>query len=207
MLEQIRDMKALIDKRIMNEKDILANIFLNYSSVEKNDIIYLLKKELSLKLKVDIKDIRLIGSGHTGFSLDKKNKIIKKKNPKDLDFVIINEIYFEKIKREIEEQDAYLEGSPDTLIYPIFIDSKKVETYRDIFEKNLRKGKLHLRYIKQNFKLIRDCRLISGYLKAVFEIKLKISCCIYRSEKEFLENQYRYYREGLVNYLEGNIEK
>lgn len=70
----------------------------------------------------------------------------------------------------------------------------------------MRKRKLHLRYIKHNFKLIKDCRLISGYLKVVFEIKLKISCYIYRSEKEFLENQYRYYREGLVNYLKGNRE-
>ena len=92
MIEKIKEMKSL-----MIDEDILANIFLNYSSYKNNDIIFLLKKQFSIKLGIEIKDIKLIGSGHIGFGIDINKSIITKKSVGDLDFVIINNDFFIKI--------------------------------------------------------------------------------------------------------------
>lgn len=180
---------------MMNDDDIMANIFLNYSSYKYNDEIFILKKELSKKLKIDIKDIKLIGSGHAGFHLNKKTKSLETKTiAKDLDFAIINKKLFDDLYKEIEENNMYKEGNISK--YPIF-KNDKIKTYKDKFLEYKMRGKIHLGYIKKEFKVIEICSWLDKILEKKFKINLKISCCVYDSEKSFLENQYIYYKIAL----------
>ncbi|MGL6131219.1 MAG: hypothetical protein ACRCZ9_06370, partial [Fusobacteriaceae bacterium] len=116
MIEKITELK-----KMMSNEDILSNLFLNYSSFKNNDIIFILKKELSKNLKIDIKDIRLIGSGHTGFRRNLENKIEKIEEIKDYDFVIINKELFQSTYNYIDSNNLYLEKIQK---YPIFKNQK-----------------------------------------------------------------------------------
>lgn len=183
-------LKILELDKIMDFRDVLANFFMNYSSVYENDKIFLIKKSLSKQLNVDIKDIRLIGSAHIGISLNKRTKeILKRKKPKDLDFVIINQELFEKEYRKIEDKklykpNKYLSKSTRYLINP-----------EEQFKKNYRRGKLHLRYVSDEYEILKICKSINSKFEKKFSLGLKISCCIYETEELFLKNQNNYYEE------------
>ncbi|MGL6098691.1 MAG: hypothetical protein ACRC0G_03590 [Fusobacteriaceae bacterium] len=182
MIEKITELK-----KMMSNEDILSNLFLNYSSFKNNDIIFILKKELSKNLKIDIKDIRLIGSGHTGFRRNLENKIEKIEEIKDYDFVIINKELFQSTYNYIDSNNLYLEKIQK---YPIF---KNQKTPREIFEQNYKNGKLHLRYIDKKFYIIKICKRLDEILQKKFNINLKVSCCIYETEANFIKNQKKYY--------------
>ncbi|MGL6066829.1 MAG: hypothetical protein ACRC0R_07095 [Cetobacterium sp.] len=191
MIEKIVELK-----KIMSEEDILANIFLNYSSYAQNDIVFILKKLLSKKLKIDMKDIRLIGSGHTGFSINRERTMLEKKEViKDYDFVIINERFFEKMYNYISSYNLYLEGNSSK--YPVFKD-RKIKSNKELFEENYKRGKLHLRYVKKVLFIVQFCKELEKLLLDKYEIELKVSCCIYKSEKVFLENQNKYYMKKTI---------
>lgn len=198
MIDKIKQLKNL-----MSDKDILANIFLNCSSYACNNVIFLLKKKLSENLGLDLKDIKLIGSGHTGFTLNKEKSLQMREKIKDLDFVIINQNYFEKMYEEIKENN--LIDPNKGLKYPP-VKNYKYLTSEELFYKNYKNGKLHLMYVKPKFIVIEKCKEIDKYLNESFNINLKISCCIYRSEKEFLENQNKYYLVSLKKIEKEKIE-
>lgn len=190
MIEKLNELKKL-----MSDEDILANLFLNYSSYNNNDIVFILKKEISKRMEVDIKDIRLIGSGHTGFSVNRnKEKIGIKDKIKDYDFAIIDREFFHKLSKEIDEKNLYLPGN--TSKYPAF-KNQVIKTNKEMFEQNFSKGKLHLMYVKKELFVIKICEQLERFLKEKFSISLKISCCIYETEKVFLNNQNMYYKRYL----------
>lgn len=179
-------------KKILNDEEILTHFFLNCSSYKKNDIIFLLKKEISKEFEIDIKDIKLIGSGHTGFYLNKlNNKLERRKNIKDYDFIIIDTNFFNKILTEIVDKDYY-----STFQYRGIIDRPP----KDIFERNLRKGKIHLRYVDKKFRVICYFKSLEKMLEKRFNMTLKVSCCIYKTEKDFLKYLYSYYLKSLENF-------
>lgn len=200
MIEKIKEMKSL-----MIDEDILANIFLNYSSYKNNDIIFLLKKQFSIKLRIEIKDIKLIGSGHIGFGIDINKSTITKKNVGDLDFVIINNDFFIKIYEKIKNNNYIKIGN--RLKYKMNKD-QKIPTFEEAFNKNYKNDKLHLRYVTPDFFILKICKEVDKYLENNFGINLKTSCCIYKNEKAFLKNQNRYYLSFLKNLkLEENKEE
>lgn len=190
MVEKLQELKKL-----MSDEDILANLFLNYSSYENNDVVFILKKEISKKMSVDIKNIRLIGSGHTGFSVNReKQKIESKDKIRDYDFVIIDKNFFDRIKNEIDEKNLYLQG--DATKYLVF-KNQKIKTNKEMFQQNFSKGKLHLMYAKKELFIVKICEQLEKFIKEKFEMSLKISCCIYETEKDFLNNQNHYYKRFL----------
>lgn len=168
--------QKILELRKWESEDIIANLFLNYSSCFENDKIYLIKKFLSKKLNIDIKDIRLIGSAHIGIACKPNDlKIEIKENPKDLDFAIINNVLFEKEYQKIIENRYHLR------------DEK-------LFSYNYKRGKLHLKYVSKKYKIIRICNKINELIKDNLNLDLKASCCIFKNEDSFLKNQNFYYR-------------
>lgn len=190
MIEKLQELKNL-----MNDEDILANLFLNYSSYENNDIVFILKKEISKKMNIDMKNIRLIGSGHTGFSVNReKQKIESKDKIRDYDFVIIDKGFFDRITDEIEQKNLYLQG--DATKYLVF-KNQKIKTNREMFQQNFSKGKLHLMYVKKELFIVKICEQLERFIKEKFQMSLKISCCVYETETDFLNNQNYYYKRFL----------
>lgn len=66
-----------------------------------------------------------------------------------------------------------------------------------MFIKNFKKGKLHLGYIKKDFYIIKIFESLVSFLTKLNNEK-KVSCCIYKTEVDFLKNQKTYF----YNYFE-----
>ncbi|WP_315324359.1 hypothetical protein [Fusobacterium pseudoperiodonticum] len=154
-------------------ENIVENIILNYSSINNNDLIYKIKKEISLKFSVDLMHIHLIGSSHTGFS-----KTFVKKEGEDYDFCIIDSKVFQK--------------------YLLKVDIKEISKNKlQKFYFNLKNGKIHYHYI--NVSLKNEIVKIMEEIRISLKIEKEISVCIYISEEAFVKNISSFLEEMWIN--------
>lgn len=87
-MDYIENMQSMLsDGYTMNE--VAENLYLNYHSVINIDEVYQLRKAIATKYDCNLNDVKLIGSSHTGYTY-KDGKLLKRENPKDYDFAIIN---------------------------------------------------------------------------------------------------------------------
>lgn len=142
-------------------EEISENIFLNYSAIKDNDLIYEMKKKISKEFSVDLIHVHLIGSSHTGFS---KNFI--EKDGKDYDFCIIDHFIFEKFLLKVKIEN---------------INQKN----KDKFYKNLCIGKLHYYYVDNELKQELKDKL--EQIRIELNTNKEISVCFYISEKAFVK--------------------
>ena len=142
-------------------EEISENIFLNYSAIKDNDLIYEIKKKISREFSVDLMHIHLIGSSHTGFSKD-----FIEKDGKDYDFCIIDHFLFEKLLLKVKTKKL----------------SRKTE-YN--FYKNLSRGKLHYHYVDD--ELNQELKNKLEQIRLELKIDKEISVCFYISEKAFVK--------------------
>lgn len=157
-------------------REIIENIYINYSSFQENDKIYDYKKNISKQFLVSLKDIKLIGSSHTYFS--NKSGIKSKENLNDYDFAIINTTIF------------------NNYWVKIILDNTQISDVKK-FNYNLIKGKIHPLYLKKDKSLFKE---INDKLNSVRADK-KISICLYMSEEAFVENLCNYLEKDLEVYF------
>lgn len=162
-----------------NNMEIVENIFLNYSSVYDNDTIYKLKKDISLRLKTDIINIRLIGSAHLGIKKNDETETLELvDNPSDYDFAIIDSKVFAFILNDISQKNLVTSQN------------------KPIFCEHLSRGKLHLRYIKKPNIISEICTEIESKNM----LKKNVSICIYLNEEFFINNLKVYFNNMFDNY-------
>lgn len=149
-------------KKGVNFENIAENIILNYSAINNNDLIYEIKKEISLNFNVDLMHIHLIGSSHTGFS-----KHFLEKEGKDYDFCIIDSKVFQKYLLKIN------------------INTISKRNSDNLFS-NLKNGKIHYHYIDKELK--NEINQILQKIRIKLKIEKEISICIYISEEAFIKN-------------------
>ena len=129
MGDYIVEMQNMLSKGYKME-EVAENLYLNYHSVINNDEVYRLRKLIAIRYGCNLKDVRLIGSAHTGYT-NKEGKIQKRDDPKDYDFAIIDADVFtryfhlvnmEKISKDNKSKymGAFLNGK----IHPRYADKK-----------------------------------------------------------------------------------
>lgn len=181
MLEKIIELK----NKGFSDEDVIKNIFLNYSSKYENDSIYLIKKELSEFLNVEINCIKLIGSAHSGIGKTREGKIVSKKNPNDLDFTVIDAHCFD---RELKN---------------ILLNEEIISRNMKNFGFNIMNGKIHLKYVSKENRIVEFCNKIdTGSLN-----NKKISICIYLSEFYFIKSLKKFLSDPLLEYLREYIKE
>lgn len=152
-------------------EQVAENLYLNYQSVFNTDEVYKIRKSISEKYGCSLNDVKLIGSAHTGYTF-KNNKIMKRSNPKDYDFGIIN-----------------------TSTFVNFFHKVKINNIRDNEEKKIYtgqilNGKLHPKHADKDF--LSEIEYINNQIAEELEISRHITVCFYLSEKAFIN--------GLVSY-------
>lgn len=154
-------------------KDIVKNIYFNYSSFDDNDDIFRMKNEIAYLFGCKFKDVQLIGSSKTGYKIDNINYKLIKCSPKDYDFCIIDSNIFSYYLRRI---DYYR------------IDKNKLNH----FYMNLRRGKLHVKYLNED--LINDFEQKCDNICKKMKINKRISICIYLDDDFYIDGLVYYFR-------------
>lgn len=169
-------------------KDIIENLYLNYSSVNDNDLIYKYKKIISKEFDVSLKDIRIIGSYHTNFSKNKTtNDLIEKKTIdeiSDFDFAIINTGLFIKYWSMANE------------------DRNEIYNKKSFFE-NLNNGKFHPKLLERSGRISKQIK------EKMNKIATDKSCsvCIYAYEDAFIDSLCFYFEKELTAYFKSKLKK
>lgn len=167
----------------LSTKDIIENLYLNYSSLNDNDLIFKYKKILSKEFNVSLKDIRLIGSFHTNFSKNKEtNYIIKKDKIEDIndfDFAIINTSLFIEYWTKVNLNPNYELSNPN------------------FFYSNLNNGKFHPKLLYKNGSIYNE---IQAKVKKTNSDK-SLTICIYAFENAFINNLCFYFEQALSDYF------
>jgi len=165
--------------------EAVENLYINYSSYTQLDLIYKIKKAISIAFKVSIGDVKLIGSSHTGFSLC-DCKIVDREHPLDFDFAIVNSTlytkYFEKMVKSCRSKDAHSQ-----------------------YEKNALQGKIHPLYIDECLKEPIDSNL--GKIQEILKIDKHISVCFYISENALIQGLVEYFKVVNAEDLRGVYSK
>lgn len=159
-------------------QNIVENIFLNYNAYTNNDDIYFLKKKISSYFKVELNNVKLIGSSHTGFK-----EFRPREQTKDYDFAIIDPFLFREFLLKIKTNQMNMHNM-------------------ELYVKNLAEGKLHILYsnkeIKTNIKMILEDIKLQIEKEEKIKIDKDISVCFYISEKAFINNLTGYFNRVLA---------
>ncbi|HDI3056377.1 hypothetical protein HYH85_11330 [Clostridium botulinum] len=159
-------------------QNIVENIFLNYNAYTNNDDIYFLKKKISSYFKVELNNVKLIGSSHTGFK-----EFRPREQTKDYDFAIIDPFLFREFLLKIKTNQMNMHSM-------------------ELYVKNLAEGKLHILYsnkeIKTNIKMILEDIKLQIEEEEKIKIDKDISVCFYISEKAFINNLTGYFNRVLA---------
>lgn len=163
-------------------KEIIENIYINYSAFNNNDKIYEFKKVIASNFHVSLKDIKLIGSSHTHFSSKGSGLHLKESSEdiNDYDFAIINASTFNYFWSELLQD-----------INQIKKESKKT------FFGYLSNGKIHPLYLKDDSKTYKEITSKVG----VIECDKKVSVCIYAFEEAFIQSLCSYLEKDLIKYF------
>lgn len=153
--------------------EIVENIFLNYNAYTNNDDVYIIKKQIANEFNVEINNVKLIGSSHTGF----KN-FVPREITKDYDFAIIDPFLFRE--------------------YLLKVDINKVsEKNQRSYTFNLSKGKMHILYASNEVKKEIEEKLETVKSKTKdrhnITIDKSVSICFYVSERSFIKNLCSYF--------------
>lgn len=153
-----------------SQTEVAENLYLNYHSVINTDEVYKIRKRIADDYKCNINDVKLIGSAHTGYTY-KEGKLLKRDNPKDYDFAIINANVFVEYFHKV--------------------DLDKIDTnHKRNYIGAVLNGKLHPYHI--NKKLLNELEKINKAIMRDLKVERHISVCFYISEKAFID--------GLVSY-------
>lgn len=168
-MDYIKKMQGMLsDGYSMNE--VAENLYLNYHSVINTDEVYRLRKAIANSYDCNLNDVKLIGSSHTGYTF-KRGKLLKRDNPKDYDFAIIN-------------ADVFIR-------YFHMVDTDKIaEAHKQMYVGAILHGKLHPFHAGQEF-LAKLEEKNSAIMKEL-NVSKHVSVCFYLSEKAFID--------GLVDY-------
>ncbi len=162
--------------------EIVENIFLNYNAYTNNDDIYFIKKLIANEFKVEINNVKLIGSSHTGFKNFEPRDITK-----DYDFAIIDPFLFREYLLEIDINKL-----------------NKQRTYN--YTNNLSKGKIHVLYAPKEVKEKIENKLenVKSSIYDIRGIKIdkSISVCFYVSERAFIKNLCDYFTKEISKSME-----
>lgn len=168
-MDYIEKMQGMLsDGYSMDE--VAENLYLNYHSVINTDEVYRLRKAIAKRYNCNLNDVKLIGSSHTGYTY-KKGKLLKRDNPKDYDFAIINPDVFIRFFHMVDinkimdnDKRMYINGILHGKLYPLHAGKEFL-----------------LKLEKKNNAIMRELSILKH-----------VSVCFYLSEKDFID--------GLVNY-------
>lgn len=150
--------------------EVAENLYLNYHSVINTDEVYQLRKAIAKKYDCNLNDVRLIGSSHTGYTY-KDGKLLKRENPKDYDFAIIN-------------ADVYIR-------FFHMVDIDKIDkNEKRMYTNGILRGKLHPLHAGKSF--LKELEKKNKEIMKELDVSKHVSVCFYLSEKDFID--------GLVNY-------
>lgn len=152
--------------------EAVENLYINYSAFTHVDLVYKIKKAISIAFKVSIGDVKLIGSSHTGFSLC-DCKIVDRENPHDFDFAIVNAALYAE----------YFEN--------MFESCRGNEASRS-YIKNALQGKIHTFYIDDSLR--RPVNAVLERIQETLRIDKHISVCFYISEKALIQGLVEYFK-------------
>lgn len=159
-------------------EEITENIYLNYNAYDDVDIIYRTKKLISQSYNCPINSIKLIGSAHTGFSVDKFNLLTKQ--PADYDFAIVDAAIFIKFYHKI-------------------VFDNLTSWNKKHYVLNFVSGKIHPLYINRETK--DEINKINKSIQEKMGLTKHITICFYLSEESFIKNLLLYYNDVYTNYL------
>jgi hypothetical protein len=160
-------------------REIIENIYINYSSLIENDKIFEYKKIISREFEVSLKDIKLIGSSHTYFST-KSGCLKTKEEANDYDFAIINASLFNKL-------------------WSIVNDKQDTIYNKKMFYKYLVMGKFHPLYLDKDSALFKKIKSLLNEINTNSE--KKSSVCIYAFEDAFIKNLCDYLTINFTDYF------
>lgn len=154
-------------------EEIVENIFLNYNAYTNNDDIYVIKKQIAKEFNVEINNVKLIGSSHTGF----KN-FVPREVTKDYDFAIIDPFIFRE--------------------YLLRVDINKLGSKNKYeYINNISKGKIHILYAPSEIKKEIEDKLenIKSKIKDNYSVTIdkSISVCFYVSERAFIKGLCKFF--------------
>lgn len=187
-------MKADIDLYIKkgDYKNLTSDIFLlrlpkHFTRKTQHEVI----SKISNEFKIPFRDVKIIGSAHTGFSFVKPlgEKIIKNydKKTSDIDIAIINKELFNTLYLESFKSTEFFKNNTE------FENAQKAK----LFKENLLRGYIRpdtLGCKKIRTKWLRYFRDLSS------EYKMKMSAAVYFDEITFhakLEEAYNIYEQKL----------
>lgn len=168
-MDYIDKMQELLSIGYSN-REVAENLYLNYHSVINTDEVYKIRKRLAVDYKCNINDVKLIGSSHTGYTY-KDGKLLKRDDPKDYDFAIINTDVFVEFFHKVELDKIYY-------------------SHKSRYIGSMLNGKLHPLHVNKKLQLELD-KVNTNIMKDL-HVKRHISVCFYISEKAFID--------GLVSY-------
>lgn len=180
-IEKMQDM--LSEGYSMDE--VAENLYLNYHSVINTDEVYRLRKAIAKKYNCNLNDVKLIGSSHTGYTY-KEGKLLKRDNPKDYDFAIIN-------------ADVY------TRFFHMVDYDKIVDEHKREYVGGILRGKLHPLHADKEF--LNKLEKKNATIMKELEISKHVSICFYLSEKDFLDGLVYYNSELYAGELRRISEK
>lgn len=172
-MDYIERMQDMLSKGYSMD-EVAENLYLNYHSVINTDEVYQLRKAIAKKYNCNLNDVKLIGSSHTGYTY-KDGKLLKRDNPKDYDFAIINADVFTRFFHQVDLSK---------------IDDGEKRKYAI----GILHGKLHPLHANQDFLI----KLEKKNTEIMKELKIAkhVSVCFYLSEKDFI-NSLVYYNSEL----------
>ncbi len=151
-------------------EEVAENIYLNYHSVFHTDEIYRIRKAISVEYNCNLNDVKLIGSAHTGYTIQNGN-LVKRDEPNDFDFAIINADVFIKYFHKVDIEN---------------MTQQRLKAYN----KRVLNGKIHPLYADDSLQ--RELDTINQSINEKLNVSKHISICFYISEKAFIN--------GLVSY-------
>ena len=169
MVDYIEKMQNMLSNGYtMNE--VAENLYLNYHSVINTDEVYKLRKAIAKKYYCNLNDVKLIGSSHTGYTY-KEGKLLKRDNPKDYDFAIINQDVFTRYFHMVDVDKI--------------CKDKKIKYIDAILH-----GKLHPIYA--DYAFLNSLEKKNQAIMKENNVKKHVSVCFYLSEKDFIDGLVRY---------------
>ena len=153
--------------------EVAENLYLNYHSVINKDEVYRLRKAIAKKYDCNLNDVKLIGSSHTGYTY-KCGKLLKRENPKDYDFAIIN-------------ADVYIR-----FFHMVDIDQIEKKEKR-MYINGILRGKLHPLHAGKRF--LKELEKKNKEIMKEVDVSKHVSVCFYLSEKDFIAGLVKYNSE------------
>lgn len=156
--------------------EVAENLYLNYHSVINTDEVYRLRKAIAKSYNCNLNDVKLIGSSHTGYTF-KEGKLLKRDNPKDYDFAIIN-------------------GDVFTRFFHMVDMDKIGGEHKRMYIGAILHGKLHPLHAGQEFLEMLEKKNLE--IMENLNVSKHVSVCFYLSEKAFIDGLVKYNNELYV---------